>query len=86
MERQSPPKILQLKKKYVARYLFVLSMRQGVPRGVLGDYPLLSMKDEYHAYDYVATLAFFVRHRVRPAGPGTRRLKLYLKFYLQPEK
>ena len=39
---------------------FVLSTREGVPRGILGDYPLLSMKDEYHAYDYVATLAFFV--------------------------
>ena len=34
---------------------FVLSMRQRAPRGVLGDYPLLSMNDEYDAHVYVIT-------------------------------
>ena len=86
MERQSPPKILQLKKAVRSTLPFVISTRQGVPQGALGDYPLLSMNDKYHAYDYVTTLAFFVRHRVRPVGPGTRRLKLYLKFHPQPDK
>ena len=37
---------------------FVLSMRQRDPRGVLGDYPLLSMNDGYHTHGYATTFIF----------------------------
>ena len=57
MERQSPEKILQLKAVCIT-LPFVLSTRQRAPRGAFGDYPLLSMYDEYHAYDCVTTFVF----------------------------
>ena len=58
MERQSPPKILQLKcSMYHAT--FVLSTSQRAPQGVLGDYPLLSMNDGYHTHGYATTFIFY---------------------------
>ena len=55
---------------------FVLSIRQWPPRGVLGDYPILSMYVGYHTHGYPPTFTFSVRHRVRLVGPGTCRLEL----------
>ena len=57
MERQSPQKILQLK-AVCTTLPFVLSTRQWAPRGVLGDYPLLSMYDECHTYKCIVTFDF----------------------------
>ena len=52
MERQSPPKILQLN-AVCTTLPFVLSTRYRAPRGTLGDYPLLSIYDEYHDHECV---------------------------------
>lgn len=57
MERQSPPKILQLK-AVCTTLPFVLSTRQRAPRGALGDCHLLSMYDECHTYDCIITFVF----------------------------
>ena len=57
MERQSPPKILQLKcSMYHAT--FCIKYKQWAPRGVLGDYPLLSMNAGYHTHGYATTFVF----------------------------
>ena len=57
MERQSPPKILQLN-AVCTTLPFVLSTRQRAPRGALGDYPILSMYDECHTYECTITFDF----------------------------
>ena len=57
MERQSPSKILQVK-AVCTKLPFVLSTRQGAPRGALGDCHLLSMYDECHTYECTITFDF----------------------------
>ena len=75
MERQPPPKVLQLKCSMYHANFCTKYETIGPPRRARGLH-LLSMNEEYHAYDHVITFTFFVRHRVRLVGPGTCRLAL----------
>ena len=57
MERQSPPKILQLKSSMYHANFCTKYETKGPPRSTR-DYPFLSMDNGYHAYEYVTTFVF----------------------------
>ena len=84
MERQSPQKILQLKAVYTM-LPFVLSTRQPAPRGALRDCRLLSMYDECHTYECIATFDFLSGTGFDQSARGLAALN-YVKHYLQSDK
>ena len=72
--------------QYVPRYPFVLKYQDfGPPETSSGTALFCYLYDKNYAFEY-AILCYAAWHRVRPVGPGTHRLKLYLKFHLQPDK